>query len=400
MSELLKTLEAEFSKIKDAESMSDSPLKKCLTETSEFKMNLKKLRAHLTKQIQEEADSENADKLARKRQLIIEKLHKNYRQWEHGVRKQGKVAFQQHNKFNKVILNKIYDFDLDDVYVNPLPPNAREYVEQAVGLHISRYNMSSVPVEDGSDMVDYLENVYKVDPLISKKFVDMAQIIRELRAGNLESCMAWCTEGSLLEFELHMLKAMYFLQSGDKIKAFNYVLNSIPGFLKKTKKHHLRHKVAPLLAQLVVCSQTTFDISNQREKCINLFTQDYCARNKLSFNSSLFLIVMSGIISFQFFIKYRTIRAASHVDWSTENELPFNVKLPDFLTKFHPIFICPVLKEETTTENPPYALPCHHIISKVSLDKLSKNGTCNFKCPYCPIMAARSRAEKVSFVFL
>lgn len=400
MSELLTTLKSEFSKLCDEDSIEQPLLKRCLDDTHEFKMNLKKLKAHLNKQVQEASTGEHSEKSSRKRQLIIDKLHKSHKQWEHNVRKQGKHALLQHNKFHKVVLNKMYDFELDQVYVNQLPADAKQYVERAIGVHISRYSMCTVPVKDGTEMVNYLSEVYDIDPVVSSKFVEMAQIVRELKNGDPKACMQWAADGSLLEFELYLLEAMNSLEKGDKLKTYRYLLTKIPDFMAKTRKHKLRHKVAPLLAQLVVSSESKFDIKEQLEKCVNLFTKDYCAQNHLSFNSPLFLIVLSGIISFQFFIKYRTIRAVSHVDWSTEDELPFNVKLPDFLTKFHPIFICPVLKEETTKENPPFALPCHHIISKYSLDKLSKNGTCNFKCPYCPIMASRSRTKRVNFVIL
>ncbi|SCU95311.1 LANO_0E09978g1_1 [Lachancea nothofagi CBS 11611] len=402
MSELLGNLECEYQKLTDGAAAGQTHLKKCLDDTHNFKMNIKKLKGYLAKQAQDAAgeDSQNPAKFMKRRQLAVEKLNKLHKQWDSGARKSSKLAIQQYSKFQKNAINKIYDFELDQVYTNQFPPSARKHVESAIGLHISRYNLCEIPEQDSEGMVRYLENVYGVNSKISTNFVEMAQMVRQLRQDNLDSCMAWCSEGSNLEFELHLLKAMFLLQSGDKSATYLYLLKSIPDFMTKTKKSFLRHRVAPLLAQLVISSETGLKLEEQRNKCIELFTREYCARNSLPFDSSLFLVVMSGIMSFQFFIKYRTLQAARHVDWTTENELPFNVKLPDFLTNFHPIFICPVLKEETTKENPPYALPCHHIISKFSLDKLSKNGTCNFKCPYCPVTAARSKTSKVNFVIL
>lgn len=405
MSQLLTALESEFHKLHEADSLDRPLLKKCLDETHEFKTNLKKLRAHLNKRIQEEAKNGDLDeKHAKKRQLIIDKLHKSHKQWENGIKKQGKLALQQHNKFSKSALNKLYDFELDKVYVNKLPSNAKSYVDKAIGLHISRYNMSNIPSSDKDGMMEYLKNVYDIDPQVSSSFVRMGQIVQDLQKGDSNSCMEWCASGSSLEFELHLLKAKQLLRTGDKLHTYRYLLETIPNFMLKTKKFQLRHEVSPLLARLVVPNASDLDeerdIKEQLDRVISLFTKDYCHRNRLAFESPLFLIVVSGIISFQFFIKYQTIKTMSHVDWTTEDELPFDVKLPDFLTNFHPIFICPVLKEETTTENPPYSLPCHHIISKKSLDKLSKNGTCNFKCPYCPIMAARSKTRRVNFVML
>lgn len=44
-------------------------------------------------------------------------------------------------------------------------------------------------------------------------------------------------------------------------------------------------------------------------------------------------------------------------------ELPYEIKMPNSL-KFHSIFVCPVLKEISTIENPPMLLTCGHVVSK------------------------------------
>ncbi|SCU85100.1 LADA_0D05710g1_1 [Lachancea dasiensis] len=403
MSELLGTLESEYNKLLEGASPSKTHLKKVLEDTHEFRLNVKRLKGYLTKQVQEEREKDTptpATKLAKKQQVAVDKLNRLHKNWDSGIKKSTKLATQQYSKFQKNALNKVYDFELDQVYTNKFDPGAREHIERAIGLHISRYNVSQIPEQDSEGMVRYLDHVYGVDPRVSTNFVQMAEIVGQLRKDNLDTCMEWCTKGSNLEFELHLLKAMFLLESGDKLATYQYLLKSIPDFMQKTQKKSVRHRVAPLLAQLVVSTGGDLKLEEQRNNCVDLLTREYCDRNNLPFNSSLFLVVMSGIISFQFFIKYKTLQAVRHVDWSTENELPFHVKLPDFLTNFHPIFICPVLKEETTEENPPYALPCHHVISKFSLDKLSKNGTCNFKCPYCPVTGARGKTSKVNFVML
>ena len=61
--------------------------------------------------------------------------------------------------------------------------------------------------------------------------------------------------------------------------------------------------------------------------------------------------------------------------------MPCEVNLgQDFV--FHNIFICPVSKE---TNNNPMLLKCGHVISKQSLNKMTRgNINTQFKCPTCP----------------
>lgn len=406
MSYLLDNLSTEFSTLYDNGLSENYPLSKCLKDTHNFKLQLKKLKAHLNKQYQEkQAGIEDKERFNKKRQLILEKLNKNFHSWNHLVKNHFKSALIKQNKFSKIITNKISDFALDQVYVNKLPPDAKKYVERAIGMHISRYNMSNIPMQNSETVIKYLQAIYNVDEIFSRQFITMGKIVQDMNCGNLESCMLWCKPGSQLEFELRLLEAKRLLLQDDRLKTYNYIMDNIPRFSLKNKGYKMRYEVAPLLTKIAIgrgnnSAEMRIEIEQQLQKCISLFTKNYCLRNNLSFDSPLFLIVLSGIISFQFFIKYQSIRASSRIDWSTEDELPFDVKLPSFLNDFHPIFICPVLKEETTKENPPYSLPCHHIISKKSLNKLSKNGTCNFKCPYCPVVASKSKTQKVNFVKL
>jgi hypothetical protein len=52
-------------------------------------------------------------------------------------------------------------------------------------------------------------------------------------------------------------------------------------------------------------------------------------------------------------------------------ELPCEVELGrDFM--FHNIFICPVSKELSNSDNPPMLLICGHAVSKNSLSKMTK----------------------------
>lgn len=307
--------------------------------------------------------------------------------------------------------------DLNDV---------KKHVDKAVDYHISRFVTENLPAntiftgDDSSSLTDYLKNVYNIDDTISSKFFNMGKLVNDLKIANYDSVINWSTPNSLLHFEVYLLKLMT-LTKNTKFKSVIEILELLhSGFTDELLNLRLKQvlsKISPILTKLFLSAKSDTDNDNsddqnqvplisdetiniQLKKCITLFTKEYCHRNKYSFESPLFLVTLSGIISFKFFIKYRTIKASANVDWSTADELPFSVDLPEMISHFHPIFICPVLKEETTKENPPYSLPCHHVISRKALDRLSKNGSTTFKCPYCPVNASFSRTQKVNFVML
>lgn len=421
MSELLDSFETEFAKFYTDSNLEETNLQKCLDHTHEFKSQLKKLKAHLNKHIQEskpevynKLSDKEKQKFKRKRELIIEKLSKSQRQWDHSVKKQIKYVSQQSNRFNKSTLNKLKEFDIDSVYVNILPKETMENVNEAIGYHILRYSIDNMPLGNKNEAFQYLKDVYGITNKESTEFIEMGQIVHDLKKGDTESCLKWCsnemeslssnhTALSSLKFDLYTLSAMQIVKHGNPVELYYQITQNAPLDCFRHREKELMQNVVPLLTKSLI-GQPIEDIDSKVNKelkeCTSLFIKEYCAAKHIFFDSPLFLIVLSGLISFQFFIKYKTIRELAHVDWTTKDELPFDVKLPDFLTHFHPIFICPVLKEETTTENPPYSLACHHIISKKALDRLSKNGTITFKCPYCPVNTSMSSTKKVRFVML
>ena len=421
MSGLLDSFETEFAKFYTDSNLEETNLQKCLDHTHEFKSQLKKLKAHLNKHIQEskpevynKLSDKEKQKFKRKRELIIEKLSKSQRQWDHSVKKQIKYVSQQSNRFNKSTLNKLKEFDIDSVYVNKLPKETMENVNEAIGYHILRYSIDNMPLGNKNEAFQYLKDVYGITNKESTEFIEMGQIVHDLKKGDTESCLKWCsnemeslssnhTALSSLKFDLYTLSAMQIVKHGNPVELYYQITQNAPLDCFRHREKELMQNVVPLLTKSLI-GQPIEDIDSKVNKelkeCTSLFIKEYCAAKHIFFDSPLFLIVLSGLISFQFFIKYKTIRELAHVDWTTKDELPFDVKLPDFLTHFHPIFICPVLKEETTTENPPYSLACHHIISKKALDRLSKNGTITFKCPYCPVNTSMSSTKKVRFVML
>ncbi|CAI7717989.1 RING zinc finger protein, putative [Plasmodium vivax] len=51
---------------------------------------------------------------------------------------------------------------------------------------------------------------------------------------------------------------------------------------------------------------------------------------------------------------------------------------------FHSSFTCPISRDKSSKENPPYVLRCGHAICKSCVDKIHAQRSRQFKCPMCP----------------
>ena len=392
-------------------------LQDCLTETQEFKTQLRKLKAHLNKHIQEtknldEKDIEKKKKLEKRKLLIQDKLNKSYKQWDHSIMKHTKKSKQGLLKFNSMGLASFQKFDIDTIYNNKISNIHKKDIQGAIQTHLCRYSLSGMPVQDTDKLLKYLQNVYEISPEISSSFLRMGQILYDLSHRSFQSCWDWTfieqknNQSQMvhtLSYKLYIFKALIMTQTEPVEDVCYYLANEIPYNTFQNDKLNFAQDASSILSQLLINGKVdNFDSYCDRigTECRETFTQEYCSLHNLPNETPLSLVIMSGILSSQFFMKYAQIKSSAHIGWTTSNELPFDVDLPDSLTHFHPVFICPVLKEETTTENPPYSLACHHIISKKALDKLSKNGTVSFKCPYCPIQSTISKTQLIRFVML
>lgn len=172
----------------------------------------------------------------------------------------------------------------------------------------------------------------------------------------------------------------------------------------------------------------------------NEFISEYCKDLNLSKDSSLFQAVLAGFINLPNFHKYNTLqkRIGKRASISLENrpdfkaltlEAPYNFDLPfslpdsnRFLFKYHPIFICPVSKEQLVpltveptndehkhkkkkkdelVHNPVVVLEhCQHVALRDSIWQLLKRGTENFKCHYCYRKHKFSEVSDVYFIDL
>ena len=262
------------------------------------------------------------------------------------------------------------------------------------GEHYNLQNITETDKDDDLDMEDGKD--------LRTRFVEMYDILQELKNNNLFPAIEWAkangkkleAKGSSLEFDLSKLQFIYLFKGpsfnglpegarNGQTGAFEYAREHFARF----QRRHLR-EIAQLCAAMVYAPNLdaspyrhVFEISAAFDEVALSFTRDFCSLLGLSAESPLYVAVTAGAISLPRLIKYTGYMREKRTEWTTENELAFETPLPASMI-YHPIFVCPVSKEQTTEENPPILLGCGHVISKDSLHNIAKGH--KYKCPYCP----------------
>ena len=254
--------------------------------------------------------------------------------------------------------------------------------------------------EDGDDM--------------QKQFADMYYILHKLKDNrDLRPAIDWGrvhsqaleARGSNLEFELcrlqfvslfqeYMNAAEDFDEQALQLRAISYARQELQVFYRRYP-----HEVQQLMGAVAYWSnleqspyQHIFHNTSAWEEVANSFTREFCSLLELSADSPLYVAATAGAIALPKLLKLQKVKEQKRTEWTTENELPVEIPLPPSYL-FHSIFVCPVLKAQTTDENPPMVMPCGHVIASESLNRLSKGS--KFKCPYCPNESHPREARKI-----
>ncbi|PNY28017.1 Regulator of gluconeogenesis Rmd5 [Tolypocladium capitatum] len=237
---------------------------------------------------------------------------------------------------------------------------------------------------------------------LQDKFSEMYSILAELKERNLTPAIEWArinnprleANGSNLEFELCKLQFVWLFKGHSQNGLPDDDHNGQLGALAYARKHFARFQSRHLKeVQQLCCAMIyatnleespyhhIFEINSAFEDVATSFTREFCSLLGLSAESPLYIAVTAGSIALPRLIKYTTYMKEKKTEWTTENELAFETPLPQSMV-YHPIFVCPVSKEQTTEQNPPMILPCGHVICRESLHKITKGS--RYKCPYCP----------------
>lgn len=236
-------------------------------------------------------------------------------------------------------------------------------------------------------------------------FQEMYQILEAMKSRNLEPALKWAAtnsdklkeNGSDLLLGLHQLQFVKILQKGSRDEALKYARTNFVPFAG----NHMA-EIQKLMGCLLysdrlsespyahLLSPTNWDIVAEE------LTRQFCNLLGQSYRSPLSVTIAAGVQGLPPLLKFMTVMAGKKQEWQSMKQLPVPVEL-DKEFQFHSIFVCPVSKEQSTEDNPPMLMSCGHVLCKQSINKMSKNGSKTFKCPYCPSDVDAPRCRQLNF---
>ncbi|KAH7394538.1 CTLH/CRA C-terminal to lish motif domain-containing protein [Pyrenochaeta sp. MPI-SDFR-AT-0127] len=356
--------------------------------------------------------------------LTLAKLQDPFKKTLDTAQKDLKPIYSGLNKYGKALDRKFKDKPLPSAENDALSSHP-SLINRAIAMHLLREGQFGVastfigeanrhpphpeptlntpnPYLRESWEKDLAEGTFNSEKL-QQQFAEMYHILHELRnERNLKPAIQWARErsdilearGSNLEFELCRLQFVcLFIGHGEDdfmdanpdgpLHAWAYARQAFGTFQNRYARDVQQLMGAMAYWQNVQDSpyRRFFYNDSAWEEVAHSFNREFCSLLGLSADSPLFIAATAGAIALPYLLKLQTIMKEKRTEWTTQNELPVEIPLPNQY-HFHSIFVCPVSKEQTTDANPPMMMPCGHVIASESLDKLSKGA--RFKCPYCP----------------
>uniref|UniRef100_A0A8D1P2B7 Required for meiotic nuclear division 5 homolog A n=1 Tax=Sus scrofa TaxID=9823 RepID=A0A8D1P2B7_PIG len=299
-------------------------------------------------------------------------------------------------------IDKNFDSDISSVGIDGCwQADSQRLLNEVMVEHFFRQGMLDVAEELCQ------ESGLSVDPSQKEPFVELNRILEALKVRVLRPALEWAVsnremliaQNSSLEFKLHRLYFISLLMGGttNQREALQYAKNFQPFALNHQKDIQVLMGSLVYLRQGIENSPYVHLLdANQWADICDIFTRDACALLGLSVESPLSVSFSAGCVALPALINIKAVieqRQCTGV-WNQKDELPIEVDLGKKCW-YHSIFACPILRQQTTDNNPPMKLVCGHIISRDALNKMF-NGS-KLKCPYCPMEQSPGDAKQIFF---
>lgn len=236
-------------------------------------------------------------------------------------------------------------------------------------------------------------------------FKEIYQIRDAMRNWDLEPALKWAAansaklkeNGSDLLLKLHSLQFVEILKNSSREAALNYARTCLSPFASDHVSE-IQKLMSCLLwyGKLESCPYSQIVSPYNWKIAEEELVRQFCNLVGQPCESPLSVTIAAGVQTLPPLLKFMTVMAGKKHEWQSMKQLPVPVEL-DREFQFHSIFVCPVSKDQSTDENPPMMLSCGHVICRQSINKMSKNSTKTFKCPYCPTDIDATQCKQLYF---
>ncbi|XP_058457097.1 E3 ubiquitin-protein ligase RMND5A isoform X1 [Malaya genurostris] len=266
------------------------------------------------------------------------------------------------------------------------------------------------------DVADTLinESGLPAEEITPEPYAELHRIWEAIHSHNLVPALEWSTRfsteldarNSTLEFKLHRLAFMQILNGGinAQTEAICYARTNFSKFVKRFEKE-IQILMGTLIYLPAGIQNSPYKYLTAPEMWIeaaDVFIKDACSLLGINKDSPLSVVFNAGCTALPALLNLKQVMMSRQVTgiWNGRDELPIEIDLdPD--NRFHSIFACPILRQQSSEDNPPMKLLCGHVISRDALSKLSNgpilNNTFRLKCPYCPMEQCPSDAKLIYF---
>ncbi|XP_031258737.1 protein RMD5 homolog [Pistacia vera] len=311
-----------------------------------------------------------------------------------GTQKELNIALSKYTK----VLEKSFNPDISKAYRNVEFDS--QTVNQIIANHFYRQGLFDV----GDCFISETEGS-ESGAAMKSIFQDMYEILEAMRSWNLEPALKWAAansdklkeNGSDLQLKLHSLQFVELLRSGSRDEALKYARAFLAPFASN-RVTEIQKLMACLVwaRKLDSCPYPQLLSPSNWVLVAEELTRQFCNLVGQSYESPLSVTIGAGVQALPPLVKFMTVMAGKRQEWQSMKQLPVPVEL-DKEFQFHSIFVCPVSKEQSTEENPPMMMSCGHVLCRQSINKMSKNNTRTFKCPYCPSDIDASHCTQLYF---
>lgn len=318
--------------------------------------------------------------------------------WRHVTADSQKRANAALTRALRHVDSKVYQFDAVSearAFGARVPRGARAHrlMNEVILAHVARSGHTDVTLaleracgvrtlRATAAHVEKLENIVcaltaQTTPDVGPALDWCAEHERELRRLNLD------VDFDLRVLQFHLLsdgQATPEMPTDQSFAAYLYAKSELaPQLLGPGKERKLR-SVARLLRSAVTNVDGAALATHVRQAdVVRSFVKAFCTVHGLPERSNAHHVLCAAHAAMPQLVKFNHVhrrlrRLFLALDVSgARDALPVDISVP--WTLGHPVFICPISKEETTATNPPVLLPCGHIILRDSMRKLAESRT-------------------------